>query len=85
VKISSEQVLIVRTHEISKRVHQIADFAGVSESSICPGKSHSFKAAAKHNLLAGIPPDFLEAKVNTHCRILMNQFFPEVKTAHDVL
>ena len=76
---------IVCTHEISKRAREIAAFAGVPESKINPGKSHSFRAAAKYNLLSRIPLDFLEEKVNAHGRTLMNQFFPAVKTAPDVL
>ena len=84
-RISSDRLFIVRTDEISKRAREIAAFAGVPESKINPGKSHSFKAVAKYNLLSGIPPDFLERKVHVHCRTLMDQFFPAVKTAEDAL
>ena len=84
-KISSDRLFIVRTDEISRRVREMAAFAGVTESKINQEKSHAFKAAAKYNILSRIPPNFLEEKVNVHCRTLMDQLFPAVKTARDVL
>lgn len=84
-EIPSDKLLVIRTNEITKSTREIAAFAGVALSKISPEKSHSFKAAAKYNMLSKIPPDFLEEKVNVHCRKLMDQFFPAVKAAHDVL
>ncbi len=84
-EIPSHRLLVIRTDEITKRTSEIAAFAGVALSKTSPEKSHSFKAAAKYNILSQIPPEYLEEKVSVHCRKLMDQFFPAIRTAHDVL
>lgn len=74
-----EQLLIVRTEEISASVDEIAAFAGISKGCLKGEKSHSFKAAKKFGLLGKVDPQFLQRKIEEHCGNLVARFFPETQ------
>jgi hypothetical protein len=73
------KLLVVRTREISRDLQKIADFIGVPADSLNVGGTHSFKARRKFGLLSRLDEQYLEEKVNQHCRSLMDAYFPEVK------
>jgi hypothetical protein len=74
------RLLVVRTREISRDLQKIADFVGVPADSLSAGGTHSFKARRKFGLLSRLDEQYLEGKVNQHCRALMDAYFPEVKS-----
>lgn len=78
-----ERMLIVRTNEIGQRAHEIADFARLPRWTIRPERTHSFQNPLRKELIHKIDREFLESKVQQHCRPLMTQFFPEIKSLDD--
>lgn len=79
LSVPHDRLLVVRTEEISKRIYDIADFAGLPRSSVQAGQSHSFKNPEKFNVLKEIDKDYLQQKVQEFCAPLMNKFFPEIE------
>lgn len=77
-KVPQDKLLVVRTNEISTSVEQIADFIGVSSNTLNQGGSHEFRARTQKNILSEIDQDFLDIKVNRHCKKLMDDFFPNL-------
>jgi Sulfotransferase domain len=71
-----ERLLVVRTHEITPSIPNIADFLGIPADHLDPGRSHRFKTKQKSGLVAGIDRSFLEDQADRHCRDLMDRFFP---------
>lgn len=69
-----DRLLVVRTNEISAQAGAIAQFVGAPLSE--EGKTHFFKARAKHNVLSEIDPDYLQRKADQYCRPIMDRFFP---------
>lgn len=78
-----ERLFVVRTDQIRQRAHEIADFAGLPRRVIRLHRTHEFRNPGKVSLLREIDRDFLEQKVEHHCRPLMTQFFPEIKSLDD--
>ena len=82
--VPEHRLLIVRTRDITKRAYEIADFAGLTRSSIRLSRSHKNQAPRKHHLLDGIDRKYLDMKVQEHCGSLMKQYFPEIRSMDDV-
>lgn len=82
-KVPMDRLMIVRTNEITKKAYEIADFAGLSNDSVLPQRSHSFKNPERFHVLREIPEVYLEAKVRKHCGQLMARFFPEIGSISD--
>lgn len=75
--VPKDRLLVVRTHEISAQIPRIADFLGVPPDKLERQRSHSFKAESKFDILAKLDRQFVEQKVDLHCRTLMDEYFPE--------
>lgn len=75
-KVPKSRLLMIRTHEISTEIERIAEFVGVLPETLNREKSHSFKAKEHFNILSSIDKYFLEEKINTHCKSLMDEVFP---------
>jgi hypothetical protein len=75
-KLPSDRSLIIRTHEISAKIDDLARFVEVPAETLAQDKSHEFKAAQKLNLLQEVDLQELEAKVHDYCSPLMQEFFP---------
>jgi hypothetical protein len=82
--IPAERLLIVRTDQIKQRAHEIADFAGLPRHTVRLNQTHEFQNPVQREIIGEINRNFLERKVDEHCRPLMNRFFPEIKTLDDV-
>jgi sulfotransferase family protein len=82
-KVSAERLFAVRTDQIHANAHAIAKFAGLSARSICLDRTHEYQNPTKQQLIRELDRDFLEAKVDRHCRPLMTRFFPEIKSLDD--
>jgi hypothetical protein len=81
----ADRLLVVRTPEISARLHEIADFAGVSRERIDPGFRASGLARSKHGILEQVDAAYLADRVAAHCGALMSRFFPHVRSLRDAL
>jgi hypothetical protein len=81
--IPKERLLIVRTGEITQHAYEIADFAGLPRYTVRLQRTHDYRNPVKREVIKEIDRDFLEKKVEAHCRPLMERFFPEIKTLDD--
>lgn len=74
--VPKDRLLVVKTHEISHSIDKIQSFIGIDT----PLSSHIRKNTVKKkfNILSQINKNFIEEKANTHCKELMNKYFPEV-------
>lgn len=79
-----ERLLVVRTDQIGKRAFEIADFAGLPPHAVRVERTHEYKNPAKQDIIRQIDRNFLQAKVEQHCRPLMTRFFPEIRSLDDV-
>lgn len=77
-KTPKDRLLVIRTQDISEGMDRIAEFLDIPAESLDVSKSHSFRAKKKFGLLGRIDRDFLEEKVDMHCRTLMDSYFPEL-------
>jgi len=82
-QVPPERLFVVRTDQIRQRAYEIADFIGLPRRVIRLHRTHEFSNLRKVSLLREIERDFLERKVEQHCRPLMTQFFPEIKSLDD--
>ncbi len=83
-KVPSSRLLIVKTREIGERIPEIASFLDVPLESLDKKQSHLHKSDRKINLLSQLDKDFIEKKVEMHCRELMDAYFPEIRSINDV-
>ncbi len=81
--IPKERLLIVPTREIQQRAFEIADFAGLPRHTVRLKNTHAYRNPVQRNIIRELDRDFLERNVAEHCRPLMTQFFPEIKTLDD--
>jgi hypothetical protein len=82
--IPGERLLIVRTHEISARAEEIAEFAGLHPDKIKRDSLHAFKSDVDFRVLHRLPASYLEGMVERFCGSLMARFFPGTKSLVDV-
>ena len=82
--VPAERLLVVRTDHIGKRAFEIADFAGLPRRTVRIERTHEYRNPAKHDIIRQIDRDYLQAKVEQHCRPLMTRFFPEIRSLEDV-
>lgn len=82
-KIPVEKLMVLKTNDIGTRAIEVARYAGLPEALVLPHQAHSFENPIKGNLLQEVPRDFLEAKVEKHCRALMSRHFPEIRSLDD--
>ena len=82
-KIPPERLFVVRTDQIRARAFDLADFAGLPHRVVRLHRTHEFRNPGKIPIIRQIDRDFLERKVEQHCRRLMTRFFPEIKSLDD--
>jgi hypothetical protein len=81
--IPSERLLIVRTEQIRERAFEIADFADLPRYAVRLQRTHEYRNPVQREIIKEIDSNFLERKVEQHCRPLMSRFFSEIKTLAD--
>lgn len=79
-KVPESRLLVLRTNEITKSIPQIAKFLDIPAESIDRTSSHLYKAKDSVEILNRLDVDFLDDQVDLHCKRLMRQFFPEVRS-----
>jgi transcriptional regulator with XRE-family HTH domain len=70
-----DRSLVIRTHEIVRRVEEIAALVGIPSNSLA-GAKRANRSATKLRLLQEIDGDYLERKVKEHCGVVMEEWFP---------
>ena len=78
--IPAEQLLVLKTVEISQRLDKVADFLGVPAEFVSGKNSHSRPAKMKHNILQQLDQSFVESSVCKYCGDMMSLYFPEIKS-----
>ncbi|MCC6544206.1 MAG: helix-turn-helix domain-containing protein [Nitrospirae bacterium] len=76
-KLPPGRCMLIRTHELSQKINDIADFIGVSPDTLIKERSHLNKAKYTVNILRNLDRDFLKEKFSEHCSDLMEKYFPE--------
>ena len=78
VTVPADRLLVIKTQEIIHKSKAIADFLGIPQDTLDLRKSHLNKSVRHDNILAKVDRDYLVSKVNGHCKVLMDTFFPDV-------
>jgi len=81
--IPQEKLLVVRTEHIRDRAFEIADFSGLPRYAVRLQRTHEYRNPVRREIIKEIDLNFLEKKVEQHCRPLMSRFFPEIKSLAD--
>ncbi len=81
--VPEERLLVVKTAEISNRLHDIAAFAGIAGERVVQDFRAAGLARAKRGVLARLDPAFVEARVAERCQALMARFFPDIRSFRD--
>jgi hypothetical protein len=74
-----ERLLVIRTPDIAREISKLAGFLGVSVTALDTGGAHSFKGGKKFDLLSKLDQEYLDEKIDKHCRPIMNTYFPELQ------
>jgi hypothetical protein len=77
------RLFVVRVNEIGVRASEIAAFAGFDVGTVDPSRINEFRNPKKCRIIEEIPRAHLLEQVDRHCRSLMQQFFPEIRTPMD--
>ncbi|MDM8530404.1 sulfotransferase [Anaerolineales bacterium HSG25] len=83
--IPADRLLVIPTKQITAYLPQLADFLSIPPTTLISDKSHLYKAKEKFGILTQIDHNFLEQKVNQHCRTLMDAYFPEMRNLHETI
>jgi hypothetical protein len=78
-----DRLLVVRTNELSRRSTEIARFAGLTDFTPEPDRTHTYRAAGRFGVLDSIEPHYLHDKVSTLCGDLMSTLFPDLPHPRD--
>jgi hypothetical protein len=81
--VPAERLLLVRTHELSRRAGDIADFAGIARARLRARLEVRGVARARLRVLERVDPGFVADRASAHCGALMARFFPEVRSLAD--
>ncbi len=68
--------LVVRTHEISNRIDDLAELVGMPPETLRRDQSHLNRAACHVNALERCDRDFLRQLFQNHCHTLVDEHFP---------
>lgn len=81
--VPQDRLLIVKTHEITKRAYDIAEFASLPRDTIILEKTHDYAAKKDFGILRQLPRGFVEACVEETCAPLMKTLFPDIESMDD--
>jgi len=77
--VPAERLLVIRTQDIARELPELADFLGVPVTYLDTAGAHSFKGGKKFDLLSKLDENYLDKKVDKHCRVIMDTYFPELR------
>lgn len=75
--VPEDRLLVIKTREIDQSIPKIENFLKITPGSLSKNV-HGNVGSKKFHLLSQIDKDFLEEKANTHCKPLMEKYFPEI-------
>ncbi len=81
--VPADRLLVIRTPELAHRLFDIADFLGVPSNHLRGKQTHDFTARIRENRLRQLDPDFLDQQIREYCGILLDRFYPEIRTIRD--
>lgn len=67
-RLASRDLLLLRTEELTMSVRVIADFVGVSATTVAADRSHSYRASRKHEVLAALDPGYVDRVIGAQSR-----------------
>jgi transcriptional regulator with XRE-family HTH domain len=76
-----ERSLVLRTHELSRSLPLLADFAGAPLESLQAEHGHANRAEYHVRVLHGQDPAPMQALFDRHCGDLLDEFFPGYRLA----
>lgn len=79
----AERLLVIRTHELTNSLPQIAQFLNLPIATLDARRTHLYKAPTDFEILRRVDREYLESQVQLHCQPLMRQFFPEIQRLED--
>lgn len=74
--IPEDRRLVVKTHELTDKLPEIAGFAGIPEDTL--KLTHSKRSLSKFQPLKAIEPSYTRQKIWSHCYEMIGEFFPEL-------
>ena len=74
------RLLVIRTHEITRKLDDIAQFLHVPRQRLDGANSHLNRGTRAKQLPALVDKTFLEDAVTRVCGNMMGQYFPEVRS-----
>lgn len=74
----AERCLFILTKDLSRTPERIANFVGVPVSSLKVEDSHAHKTSEKHGLLEEIGNDYVQKKIDEHCRDVADRLAQEM-------
>jgi hypothetical protein len=80
-----EKLLILRTDQLSYKIPEIAEFLRIPLEGLSQERSHAYKRLQKEDFVSGIDRSYFQRKADQYCTLLMQEFFPEIRSADDVL
>jgi len=78
-----DRLLALRLDELSSSGQRIAEFLDIDPTTLSMDRSYLHRKSHQSPLLREIDRDHLEARVEHHCRPLLDRFFPEIKSMDD--
>lgn len=72
-----ERRLLIQTSNLSENTGRIAQFVGVSRSSLQPDRSHVNAASQRHGLLKKMNEGYVHEKISEHCRSVQRRLSEE--------
>lgn len=75
------RLLIVKTPDITPRLPEIAEWAGIPAMSLRSDRAWLFAAPRKHRVLSTLDPDYVQETAERYCGVLMQRYFPDVLPA----
>ncbi|MBX3729012.1 MAG: hypothetical protein KF858_07485 [Candidatus Sumerlaeia bacterium] len=62
-----ERLFVLRTHDIGKRLDELAHFAGIDPATLDAASAHLHKAPARFGVIERIDPAHRDAQIRAHC------------------
>jgi hypothetical protein len=80
--IPPNQLLVLRTDQITQRISELADFASLPRSVVRAERSHAFRNPQRFGIFRKLDKDYVKSKIALYCRGLTDKFFPETMGWH---
>jgi len=83
--VPAERLLSLRLDRLDQAYGDVARFLGVPAETLDRSRGHLDHRSAKSGLIFGLDREYLEERVERHCRPIMRRFFPEIAHLDDAV